>query len=123
MYSEGIRDAVARLTDDEIAGVLQAIRNEVKTRTEARNAALPDDVWLIALPGHSTQVAREHARELVEAGTHELVSAPQGDEPTDLCWVATKRGQLVQVSRDRAIELLDAGNHRLATADEYKAVA
>ncbi len=123
MNSDELQNLVSRLSDDAITGLLQAIRAEVGTRTEARNSALPDDVWLTARQGHRSQVTRAQAQQLVEAGTHELVSAPHGDEPTDLCWVATKRGQLVQVSRDRAIELLDAGNHRLATADEYKAVA
>ena len=123
MNSDELQGAVSRLTDEAITGLLQAIGNEVKARTEARNAALPDDVWLTARQGHPSQVTREQANQLVEAGTHELVTAPHGDEPTDLCWVATKLGHVVQVPKAKAIEQLDAGTHRVAKPEEYGAKA
>lgn len=123
MNSDELQGAVSRLTDEAITGLLQVIGDEVKARTEARNAALPDDVWLTARQGHPSQVTREQANQFVEAGTHELVTAPHGDEPTDLCWVATKLGHVVQVPKAKAVELLDAGTHRLAKPEEYGAKA
>ena len=74
---------------------------------------------LTAKDGHPSQVTRENARQLVEARTHEIVTAPHGDEATDLVWVRTKLGHVVQVPKERAIELLDAGSHRLAAPEEY----
>jgi hypothetical protein len=111
------------LTDSGLDTLEAAIRKTRADRTEARNAALPDDVWLTARQGHPSQVTREQANQLVEAGTHELVTAPHGDEPTDLCWVATKLGHVVQVPKAKAIEQLDAGTHRLAKPEEYGAKA
>jgi len=111
------------LTDCGLDNLEAAIRKTRADRIEARNAALPDDVWLTARQGHPSQVTREQANQLVEAGTHELVTAPHGDEPTDLCWVATKLGHVVQVPKAKAIEQLDAGTHRLAKPEEYGAKA
>ena len=118
-----IGDELKSMTDDAISGLLEAIHNEVTARKDARNAALPEYVWLAARQGHPIQVTRQHARELVEAGTYELVSAPQGDQPTDLCVVATKQGAVIQVTKARAIELLDGCAHRLAKPEEYGAKA
>jgi len=123
MNYEELQGAVARLTDEAINGLLLVIGDEVKARTEARNAALPDDVWLTARQGHPSQVGREQANQLVKAGTHEIVTAPQGDELTDLVWVSTKLARAVQVPKAKAIELLDAGSHRLAKPEEYGAKA
>ena len=114
MTNEELRDSVSSLTDDAISAMRVALENEFKARMEARYAGLPEYVWLTARQGHPTQVSRQHARELVEAGTHELVTAPHGDEPTDLVWVRTKLAHAVQVTRDKAIELLNTGTHRLA---------
>ena len=118
MNNDELLGALSRLTDEAITGLLQAIGDEVKMRTEARNAALPDDVWLTARQGHPSQVTRERANQLVEAGTHEIVTAPHGDEPTDLVWVRTKLGHVVQVTKERALELLGVGTHRLASPEE-----
>ena len=118
MTSEELRDSVSSLTDDAISAMRVALENEFKARMEARYAGLPEYVWLAAKEGHPSQVTREQARQLVEAGTHEIVTAPHGDEPTDLVWVRTKLGHTVQVTRDKAIELLDAGTHRLAAPEE-----
>jgi len=114
MTSEELRDSMSSLTDDAISAVRVALENEFNVRLHARYAAFPEYVWLTAQQGHPSQVTREHARQLVEAGTHELVTAPTGDQPTDLVWVRTKVGQVVQVPKEKAIELLDAGTHRLA---------
>jgi hypothetical protein len=116
--NDEIQSAVSRMTDDAIGAMRVALENEFKARIEARNAALPDVVMLTAKDGHPSQVTRKNARQLVEAGTHELVTAPHGDEPTDLVWVRTKLAHAVQVTRDKAIELLDAGTHRLAAPEE-----
>jgi len=123
MNGKELEESVSRLTDDALAGLIHVMQDEVKARRAALHAALPEDVWMVALEGHRSQVTRQRALELTEAGTHELVSAPQGDEPTDLCVVATKQGAVIQVTRDKAIELLEAGSHRLATLEEYGAAA
>ncbi len=114
MTSEELQDSLSSLTDDAIGAMRDALENEFKTRMEARYAAFPEYVWLTAQQGHPSQVTREHALELVEAGSHELVTAPTGDQPTDLVWVRTKLAHAVQVTREKAIELLNAGTHRLA---------
>ena len=118
MTSEELQDSLSSLTDDAISAMRVALENEFKARIQARNAALPDVVMLTAKAGHPSQVTREQARQLVEAGTHEVLTAPTGDQPTDLVWVRTKLGHTVQVTRDKAIELLDAGTHRLAAPEE-----
>ena len=123
MNSDELQGAVSRLTDEAITGLLQVIGDEVKARTAARNAALPEYVWLTARQGHPSQVTRERANQLVKAGTHEIVTAPQGDEPTDLVWVSTKLGHVVQVPKAKAIELLSAGTHRVSKPEEYGAKA
>jgi hypothetical protein len=123
MNSDELQGAVSRLTDEAITGLLLVIGDEVKARAEARNAALPDDVWLTARQGHPSQVTRAQANQLVKAGTHEIVTAPQGDDPTDLVWVSTKLGHVVQVPKAMAIELLGACSHRLAKPEEYGAKA
>ena len=118
MNGEELQGAVSLMTDEAISELLETIYNEVTARRDARNAALPDYVWLTARQGHPSQVTREQARQLVDAGTHELEIAPHGDEPTDLCLVVSKLGNVVQVPKEKAIELLDGCTHRLAKPEE-----
>ena len=108
------------LTDCGLDNLEAAIRKTRADRTEARNAALPDYVWVTALQGQRVQTTLDHALELIAAGGYEELdlSLPGPQNPNDLVWVTKKQGAAFHVTQAKAIELLDAGTHKLTKQPE-----
>jgi hypothetical protein len=99
--NDPLQEQLSNLTDSGLDTLEAAIHKTRAERTEARNASLPDYVWVTALQGQRTQTTLDHALELVATGGYEELELPSAVQhnPTDLVWVTKKQGASFHVTR------------------------
>jgi hypothetical protein len=98
--NDQLQEQISGLADADLAKVEGIIKDVREARIKARNAALPDYVWVTALQGSRIQTTLNHALELIAKGGYDEVDVPEQQSPNDLVWVTKKQGSVFHVTRD-----------------------